>query len=245
MRCRHQKRRCDRAIPECGLCFRYIHRNPVSVWFTNRLLKCFRLHQACRYEVLEVSSGAAPSPSSRTDRLFGLEELGPNNVKNAIIERLAPIAPGDVASEYTKSVHPWFPIVSHAFQRQFPSSWNEASIDFTILALWITMLTSTPPSVLQDENKSLYVYAKSWTSLVEGFGINSIEVVQARTFMALFEAAHGLYPAASISIGAASRAADALNVNSVSHMTSFRYSNGAAKTEETTFLWFGIHILDR
>lgn len=63
--------------------------------------------------------------------------------------------------------------------------------------------------------------------------------------MALFEAAHGFYPAASISIGAASRAADALKVNPTSHTTYFRYSNDAAKTKETTFLWCGIHILDR
>jgi hypothetical protein len=175
--------------------------------------------------------------------------LGPNNVRDAIIERLGQITPDDVVSEYTKSLHPWFPIIPHAFQGQLLSSWNEASLDFTILALCIIMLTCAPPSASQEENpstfKSLYIYAKSWISLIEGFGINSIEVVQARICMALFEAAHGFYPAASISIGAASRAADAINVYPISHMTPFRSSDDAAKRKDAAFLWCAIHILDR
>ncbi|KAH8703840.1 hypothetical protein BGW36DRAFT_287451 [Talaromyces proteolyticus] len=233
MRCRHQKRRCDRAVPECGL--------------------CLRLHQTCEYEGLELPpldlSRLTPSPSPRVD-LLSSDTLTPSQVKDTIIEKLGSISPEEVSSEYTQSIDPWFPIISYTLQGQLPSSWNEASLDFTILCLCIIMLsTNPPPSSEYRDNpsrfKALYLCTKSWISLIEGFGANSLELVQARSLVTLFEVAHGLYPAAYISIAATVRAADALGIHPSSQTSPIHSSSDEAKKQEAVFLWCGIHVLDR
>jgi hypothetical protein len=61
----------------------------------------------------------------------------------------------------------------------------------------------------------------------------------------LFEAAHGFYPAAYISIGTTVRAADALEIHpGIDDSPSHSLDDGATR-EETVLTWCGVLILDR
>ncbi|KAL2832303.1 hypothetical protein BJY01DRAFT_101583 [Aspergillus pseudoustus] len=229
-RCRTQKRRCDRSIPECGL--------------------CRRLHQLCQYEA-RVLPSPSPTASSPFDAALPLETVRPGYIKAAIIDKLGPTSPGVLFSKYNQSIHPWFPIFSQNFQDQLPQFWDEASLDCTLLALCIGLLCTSPHSSYpgyggpQLEFQSTYLQAKSWIAEVEGLGINSVKIVQARILITLFEVAHGFYPAAYISIGATVRAANALRIHPCSQSTALPSAANQKGAEETILIECAIRILDR
>ncbi|GFG25991.1 hypothetical protein IFM61606_05954 [Aspergillus udagawae] len=223
-RCRSQKRRCDRATPECGL--------------------CRRLRQACHYEGRVISS---PSSTPSSSELLS-ETFDPGHIKDAIAKKLRS-GPSDIFSTYIRSIHPWFPIIAQTLQDQLPPSWNEASLDYTLLALCISLLCTFPPPSSGDgtlsELQSAYLHAKSWIAVIEGLGITSFKIVQARTLITLFEVAHGFYPAAYISIGTTVRAADALKVHPDLYPSSSSSTTDESEREEAVLIGWAIRILDR
>lgn len=93
----------------------------------------------------------------------------------------------------------------------------------------------------------MYLSSKSWLALLEGAGLNSIDLVKSRLLITLFEVVHGLYPAAYLSIAATVRAADALSIYNSEDASLSRSLDVISKKqrEEITELWFGIMILDR
>ncbi|KAK9252678.1 hypothetical protein V1507DRAFT_436037 [Lipomyces tetrasporus] len=231
-RCSTQKRRCDKAIPYCGL--------------------CTRLRQTCKYELPRVSSsGPTPSPSPRPEIFLGSGTFTPSHLKDAIIQKFGPLTPEDTLSAYCRAIEPWFPIVSiPRLRSRLSLTWDEAPLDVALLCLSIILLTTTPASSPEDDNdpsefKSLYLYTKSSMTATEGLGINSFLIVQSRILVTLFEVAHGFYPAAYISIGAAVRAADALEIHPGADASPSHSLDDGAKREETVLIWCGILILDR
>ncbi|RFU34735.1 hypothetical protein B7463_g1620, partial [Scytalidium lignicola] len=231
-RCSTQKRRCDKAIPDCGL--------------------CKRLRQPCQYEVRRVSySGPTPSPSPRPEIFLGSGTFTPTHLKDAIIQKLMPLTPEDTLSAYCREIEPWFPIISISrLQSRLPSTWDKAPLDVALLCLSIILLTTTPPASPEDDNnlskfKSLYLYTKSSIGSTEGLGINSFLIVQSRILVTLFEVAHGFHPAAYISIGATVRAAEALGVRPEVDASPSHSLDDEAKGEETVLTWCGILALDR
>lgn len=86
---------------------------------------------------------------------------------------------------------------------------------------------------LPQEIESSYLSLKSWIAVLEGRGMNSLDFVNSRTLLVLFEVVHGNFPAAYISIGSLFRAADAL------HIYCKDQKNNCSET------WRGILILDR
>ncbi|OJJ07492.1 hypothetical protein ASPVEDRAFT_46794 [Aspergillus versicolor CBS 583.65] len=227
MRCRSQKRRCDRSIPECGL--------------------CRRRHQTCQYETRVLPPPSPLSSSPLFNAALPLETVRPGHIKADIVDRLGS-TPGVTFSTYDQSIHPWFPILSKAFRNRLPQSWDEVSLDCALLAFCIGLLCTTPHSSSGDESapsefQSRYLQAKSWISAVEGLGINSAEIVQARTLVTLFEVAHGFYPAAYISIAATARAADALRAYPCTQPSALPTDH--VEPEETVLIKYAIRILDR
>ncbi|KAE8397464.1 hypothetical protein BDV37DRAFT_291983 [Aspergillus pseudonomiae] len=225
-RCRSQKRRCDRATPACGL--------------------CQRLRQACHYEGRVISSPSS-IPSSSPDAEISPETLSPGHVKDAIVKKLTS-TPNDIFESYIQSIHPWFPIIApQTSQGQLPKSWNEASLDYTLLALCISLLCTSPPPSSGDGTlsglRSAYLQVKSWIAVIEGLEVTSLKIVQARTLVTLFEVAHGFYPAAYISIGTTVRAADALKVNA--YLSPSSPATDESWREEAVLIGWAIRILDR
>lgn len=255
-RCSTQKRRCDRALPDCGLCTRY--KLDFFLLFPRDEIpdSCmYRLHQICKYGLHQMSSpggsGSTPSPSPMPGVLYGSTNLTPSHLKASIIEKFGTTTPETTVPAYCREIEPWFPLISlPRLWTQLPQTWEEVPLDVAFLCLSITLLTSTPTSSLEaeeshDDLKSLYLYIKSSLSATEGLGMNSLLIVQSRILVTLFEVAHGLYPAAYISIGTTARAVDALQVHPEGGFAPSKDLDGGAKGDETLLTWGGILILDR
>jgi hypothetical protein len=211
-----------------------------------------RLHQECKYDPPQVSSsGPTPSPSPRPEVFPSAWLVTPGTLKNALIQKLEPLTPENMLSTYAREIEPWFPIVSiPMLSSLLAPTWEEITLDVAILSLSILLLTTHPPSSPDDnhdssEFKSLYLCTKSILASTEGLGINSFSVVKSRILVTLFEVAHGLYPAAYISIGATVRAADALELHPVDGSSPPDFSEDGANREEQILTWCGILVLDR
>ncbi|OQE21487.1 hypothetical protein PENFLA_c014G04612 [Penicillium flavigenum] len=176
------------------------------------------------------------------------EVLTPPDIKASIIARLTSTDPIKVIALYSAAIHPWFGIFSESMlSSQHPASWDAASVDFVLLCFGIVLLTSAPEEVqggynLQAEHRSMYLLSKSWISLLEGAGLNSVKFVKARLLINLFEVAHGFAVEAYFSIANVVRAADALSVFQQQPMPQ---SMAETDMEEYMLMWCGIAILDR
>ena len=88
----------------------------------------------------------------------------------------------------------------------------------------------------------MYLISKTWITLLEGAGWNSIDFVKARLLITLFEVSHGFGIAAYLSIANVVRAADALVVFQQQGPSQ---SFAEQDIEEYRIMWWGIAILDR
>lgn len=92
----------------------------------------------------------------------------------------------------------------------------------------------------------MYLSSKSWLALLEGLGLNSIDLVNSRLLITLFEVVHGFYPAAYLSIAATVRVADALSIYKSQDASLSRSSDLIGKEKEVIIkMWCGIMIVDR
>ncbi|KAL3427454.1 fungal specific transcription factor [Phlyctema vagabunda] len=234
LRCRSQKRKCDRALPKCSL--------------------CVRLRQFCRYSNPSPSQSASPaSPASGVEALLATAVLKPIHVKMAVIQSLAGFEPPDIGSIYFQILEPWFPVIPEStfvFSVGGPNTWDDVTLEYALLAKAIVLLSKFPELDAENETASLsfmqqYFSMKSWIGLLEGMGINSIGIVQTRLFITLFEVGHGLYPAAYTSIGGTERAAEALVAFSEPVSSVQPSSDVTPDLRERLTAWSGIFILDK
>ena len=195
------------------------------------------LGQLCDYgdsDSTDVVSGDAPNPDALT----------PAHIRAQIIARLASTNP----TTYSETIHKWFWIFSQStLTREHATTWNTASVDFSLLCFTIILLNSSLREsqgayILSFEHRPMYLKSKAWISLLEGAGLNSIDFVKARLVVNIFEVSHGLYPAAYLSIAATVRAADTLAI--------FHQEGGSQPLAETDpseyrIMWCGIAVIDR
>jgi len=191
---------------------------------------------------------------SQSSPLSILGEVSPIHldVDNTITQNLRSVV-GDISSirstagRYFKSIHLWFPILSEtSYYERLSSVFVRPNAEYSLLSLSMALITSLPPDKLTlDSFSSLYMLAKSSIAIVEAANINSLEVVQSRVLVSLFEAGHGLEPAAYISIAATTRAAVAIGLNKTLDSPHPEGLDSCAKLEEGIRVWWGIVMLDR
>jgi len=107
------------------------------------------------------------------------------------------------------------------------------------------LITTIPPETESWESfRPLYMLVKSSIAVVEAANVHSLEIVQARLLVALFEIGHGIEPAAYISIASTARAAAAFGLNQEpdSHPDEWV---AYRRHEERSRVWWGIVMLDR
>ncbi|KAF2799372.1 hypothetical protein K505DRAFT_265804 [Melanomma pulvis-pyrius CBS 109.77] len=220
-RCKVHKRKCDKTLPQCSL--------------------CKRLCQVCRYE--NAASIASPDAENK---------FTPHRIKADIIQNLSDLELNLIISVYSRCIRPWFPFTSEfKLYNHLPPTWNDASVDFTLLAFIILLFKASPQlsegcHSFNSDIMSMYLSSKSWLALLEGLGLNSIDLVNSRLLITLFEVVHGFYPAAYLSIAATVRAADALSIYKSQDASLNRSSDLIGKEkDEVTELWAAIMIVDR
>jgi hypothetical protein len=184
-------------------------------------------------------------------RLFDDGNFIRASINSAITEKLIHYV-GDVSavrnavSEYFKSVHLWFPVVSElSYYERLTNVFERPCAGYSLLSLSMVLITTMPPvEDTLDSFTSLYILVKSSIAVVEAANINSLEVVQARLLVSLFESGHGM-PAAFISITAAVRGAVALGLNETIKTPSGELPATYPKLEEGLRVWWGVVMLDR
>jgi len=193
---------------------------------------------------------ASISPLS-SPRLFADGSLIRPSVNNMITDKLKHSigdisALRNVATKYFKSIHVWFPILSElSYYERLTAALDRPCAEYSLLSLSMMLVTTLPPTKeTLDAFTSLYILVKSSIAIVEAANINSVEIVQARLLVSLFEFGHGM-PAAFISIAATVRAAVAIGLNQTIKSPCTDVSPGCSKLEEGLRVWWGIVMLDR
>ncbi|KAE8446351.1 hypothetical protein EG329_012100 [Mollisiaceae sp. DMI_Dod_QoI] len=148
------------------------------------------------------------------------------------------------AEKYFASIHRWFPILSDvSYYERLTSTFTEPTAEHSLLSLSMALITCMPS---EDESfTSLYMLAKSAIAIVEAANIYSLEVVQARLLVTLFEVGHGIEPAAFISLAATTRAAVAIGLNQKINDPSCYDENINSRTQAGLRVWWGLVMLDR
>lgn len=146
-----------------------------------------------------------------------------------------------MAATYFGTIHLWFPIISETlYYERLPNTFVRPCVGHSLLSLSMALINTIPPEKDKPDTLSpLYVLLKSSIAIVEAANINSLEVVQARLLVSLFEVGHGI-SAAFISLAATVRAAVSLGINQTIYHTS------SLKPEEDGLrVWWAIVMLDR
>ncbi|KAK6814506.1 hypothetical protein RU639_009480 [Aspergillus parasiticus] len=235
LRCRTHKRKCDKLLPVCSL--------------------CKRLNRVCCYTEPSGIAGSGNSPedvSSISLPVPDLAQLTSPNISHTIRTQVVTII-GDehriraVAAVYFRTIHPWFPILAEGpFYDRLTHILTYTSPDLSLLTLCMVLLGVKPVDhEIPPRMRSLYILLKGFIATLEAIEINSLELLQCRLLVTIFEVGCGMYPAAYISMGANVRAAVALGANEVSKAQLEETFKSPGRADEARRIWRGIVITDR
>jgi hypothetical protein len=249
VRCRQQKRRCDRGLPVCALCKRCAYSGYLPGTSRGMLTHPRRLSRKCGYQ---MQNDSAEKLHGRSLHLPDSLDLTPPNIRSTLEEQISKII-GDglelrsAAVAYFQTIHTWLPIISENvyFSRLSQARVDSAPADFSLLTLSMFLACQAPvDGEISPRTRSVYVQIKSLYSMVEAIGTISLDMLQCRLLLTTFEVGHAMYPAAYVSAGANIRAAVAFGANKElckpTGLISF-----PDRAEETRKTWQGIVMVDR
>lgn len=152
----------------------------------------------------------------------------------------------DVADAYFESVALRVPIVSkRKFYDRFPMDLTlNTPADFALLCLCMHLIQHPPGAQAGSMQSPLYINVKSMISLLEATCFQSLEFVQCRLIVAFYEMGHGIYPAASISLGACARLARGIRLHKDRNELPEK-EPARLEAEEKRRVWWAIVNLDR
>ena len=171
-----------------------------------------------------------------------MEYFTPSSIENNILNQASSIIGEDsnilrFTTAYLETVHTWFPVLNRTQVLSLSGPISPTATS-SLLSVCMLLINKSPNNLeLSSETLSIYTFLKGSVGLLDGIEINTLELLQCRLLVTLFEFSHGMYPAAYISIGAASRATSALK------MSEKLYGEGLQKEGEA--VWRGIVVLER
>ncbi|KAE9376192.1 hypothetical protein N431DRAFT_502928 [Stipitochalara longipes BDJ] len=228
--CRRQKRKCDKMQPKCSL--------------------CRRLCRDCSYSSL--SEDAASTDTILRSRSAQLSLFSPASINEKITRQALELMGGemgirDCSSEYFRTIHTWFPVVSQSqyLQRLAPIG-HEPKAEHSLLSMCMLLLVTCPTeSGMTSDMQSLYTLIKGSISLLDAAGMTSFEVLQCRLLVNLFELGHAMHPTAYISISTNVTTGEALGIHDRAETQAPKDTHPLAINEEASRIWQGILIIDR
>jgi hypothetical protein len=153
--------------------------------------------------------------------------------------------PTELALLYWDKIHWWMPIISK--KRFYGHSLNPLvphGVDVLLLLASMKLILWHP----QDEPQPVTEYNAIRHAILEAesSGVLTIQLLQARILLTIYEFGHGMYPAAYLSVGSCARLGTAMNVNKCLMATQLVVSPAAAlEAEERRRSWWAILMLDR
>ncbi|KAH8807298.1 hypothetical protein F5884DRAFT_340117 [Xylogone sp. PMI_703] len=222
--CQHGKRRCDRALPSCSTCSKVrrlcIYDDDLITHVDHQTIPLLNLQQPTA-DIHSHMRTIGLSILSSVDKVYTMSRA------------------------YFDSTHYRLAVISDViFYKRLPDLFVSASADFTTLCLCMHLIQQSPSSCEESVMSLLYGTIKTSISLLDAVECYSLTTIQCRLIVALYEMGHGIYPGASVSIGACARAARNLGL----HHNNSRPVGSASERiicEERRRTWWAVHNLDR
>ena len=144
-------------------------------------------------------------------------------------------------------LYPGFPIlIEDDYYGRLPDTYNRPCAKHSLLSLSMALVVSIPEEHVTPESfSSLYMLVKSSIAIVEAANIHSLEVVQSRLLLCLFEVGHAIEPAAFMSLGTTARAAAAIGLNQKLDNAGSPSDEACSMREVGLRVWWGIVMVDR
>lgn len=205
-----------------------------------------RLSKSCYYPLPAETPRLLPVPD--------WTNLTSSNLRHTLQVQVSSVV-GDglqlqsAAALYFRTVHTWFPIVSEtAYHVQLSNvrvQIDAAPSEFSLLTLCMALVCKGPvEGEILLSTRSLYASLKSFVALLEAMGMNSLQMLQGRLLLTIFEIGHAMRPSAYISAAANIRAAVVLGI-SAAYEDLLKVFQDPHKAEEVRQTWRGTVIADR
>jgi hypothetical protein len=200
-----------------------------------------------------VSSSSLIFPSSITNvDPFRSEPLRQLTVDHAILKQSVNMLLSGVdniketAIKFFETLAIRQPIVSRErYLSTIAKSSQNSKADFLLLAMAIQLVLQNPGPKEQSMLSSRYITLKSCINLFESSGFLSLDFVQVRVLITIYEVGHGIHPGASISIAACARTARLLGLNKKTFQKMQYGREAQIRAEEEKRIWWAIVKLDR
>lgn len=205
-----------------------------------------RLNKRCLYGAQAAPPRLLPMPD--------WSELTHINLRHTLESQVSSII-GDglrlqeASALYFRTVHSWLPILSEArYNAQLASvrvRIGATQADFSLLTLCMSLVCKEPVAAdIADSTRSLYASLKGFLTLFETMGTNSLETLQSRILLTIFEIGHAFYPSSYISAATNIRAAVSLGIGPLCEDSLTVYRD-PQKAQEARNSWCAILIMDR
>ncbi|CAI7628915.1 unnamed protein product [Penicillium pancosmium] len=196
----------------------------------------------------------APAAAPRLLPVPDWSELTPINLRHTLESQVSSII-GDglrlqeAAALYFRTVHSWLPILSEArYNARLASvrvKIGATPANFNLLTLCMSLVCEEPVAAdINESTRSLYASLKGFVTLFETMGTNSLETLQSRILLTMFEIGHAFYPSSYISAATNIRAAFSLGISPLCEDSLTVYRD-PQKAQEARNSWYAILIMDR
>lgn len=204
------------------------------------------MNKRCVYQLPPEAPRLLPVPD--------WQELTPINLRHTLEFQVSLIV-GDrlqlqeAAIRYFRTIQTWFPVVSETrYNAQLASlrvKMDAAPADFSLLTLCMALVCKEPTARgIPVSARSQYTSLKGFVTHLEAMGANSLEIIQSRVLLTIFEIGHAIYPSAYISAAANIRAAISLGIGSLRE-DPHTVLGDLENATEAQKVWCAILIIDR
>jgi len=155
-----------------------------------------------------------------------------------------------IVSQHFATTQSWMPIISKKkIYRELADKRSRHQSDFTILLYCMKLLMWWPAGrdryTKIDPRTAAYSTATRLLHEAEAAGTLTLQLLQAKLLVSLYELGHGIYPAAYLSVGSCARYGTALGIDRTNEASQSNYATGSVDLEEMRRCWWAIIILDR
>lgn len=152
-----------------------------------------------------------------------------------------------ISRTYFDTVYKMMPFIHRRkFERRLENLWSDPRADFVLVLLCMHLVIQHPRDSADSMHSTLYARIKGFVALLESAGRISIDVVQARLLLALFELGHAFHTAASISVSACAVIGRAIGLDHKLRVSQDSDTvDQLIEEEEGRRVWWSIAIMDK
>lgn len=155
-----------------------------------------------------------------------------------------------IVSQHFATTQSWMPIISKKkIYHELADERSRHQSDFIILLYSMKLLMWWPAGhdryTKIDPRTAAYSTATRLVHEAETAGVLTLQLLQAKLLVCLYELGHGIYPAAYLSVGSCARYGTALGIDRTNETSQGNFVTHPMDLEEMRRCWWAVIILDR